>query len=196
MSRGDHGLRVAAAQFNPRAVAHAVDGMLQVLQQRLDRLAVDLDRLLQRPALHREAKDSAVLVVAVGIANVVLHVTDDGVVPVRNIQRAVFANDGVRGTKVAIFAIEQLKPGRSPDFAELSLLAVAFAIQVVLLDAQETDRVADQEIVAACLRESGSDDRIAFAATGRNSLVSRVCILKPLPSGRTWYDLPPVPSLA
>ena len=30
------------------------------------------------------------------------------------------------------------------------------------------------------------DDRIALAATGRNSLVSNRCILNPLPSGRTW----------
>ncbi len=40
------------------------------------------------------------------------------------------------------------------------------------------------------------EEMISLAGTGRNSVASSLCIAKPLPSGRTWNEPPPVPSLA
>ena len=39
-------------------------------------------------------------------------------------------------------------------------------------------------------------EMISSAATGRTSFFRSSCILKPLPSGRTWKERPPVPSFA
>ena len=86
-------------------------------------------------------------VVTVGITNIVLHVADDGVVPVGDVQGPVLANDCIGRTEVSIFAIDQLKAWSSPDVPKLTGLPISLAIKGVLLDAQEADRIADQEIV-------------------------------------------------
>ena len=52
-----------------------------------------------------------------------LHVANDGIVPVGNIQRPVLTNDGVGGAEVAIGAVEQFDAWCSPDLTELSILA-------------------------------------------------------------------------
>ena len=151
--RRDDGVRVTAAQFDSSPVANPVDRMFEVLQQRLDGLVVNLDRLLQRSPLHGQTDDAAMHVVTVGVTNIVLHVTDDGVVPVGDVQGAVFTDDGVGRTEVSIFAVDQFQAGRSPDVPKFTVHAISLAIEGILLDAQKTDRIADQEVVLQFLRE-------------------------------------------
>ena len=104
---GDDFLGVALAEFDARAMANAIDGRFQILEQSGDRLAVDGDRLLQRAADGRHAIDAAVRVVAIGIAHVVLHVADDDVVPVAEIQRAIGCEDRIGGAEVLVAAHQQ-----------------------------------------------------------------------------------------
>ena len=114
-------------------------------------------------------------VVAVGITDVVLHVADDHVVPVGDVERAILSHDRVGGAEVAIFALEQRLHGSAPDLAELPLrlrlrlavlvlaggfhlgrhLRVGFAVtvEVILLHPQEPDRVADQEVLLQVVGE-------------------------------------------
>jgi hypothetical protein len=88
-------------------MAHAVGGVLQVFEQRGDRLAVDGDGLLQLAARGGDAIDAAVFVVAVRVAHVVLHVADDDVVPVGEVERAIGREDGIGRTEVLVAAHEE-----------------------------------------------------------------------------------------
>ncbi len=92
-------------------------------------MAVDFDRFLQGAVLDRQTEDPAVFVVTVGVPNVVLHVADDDVLPVGNIQRAVFADDRVGGTEISVLTVQQFQSRRSPYLAELAVGAVSFAIK-------------------------------------------------------------------
>src|SRR5438093_1220697 len=67
-----------------------------------DRLAGDRGRLRQRPALVADAVDAAVLAVAAGVAQVVLHVADDRVVPVQEVDRPVRPHADVGGPEVRV----------------------------------------------------------------------------------------------
>ena len=166
----------ALAELDAGAVAHAVGGVPEVFEQGGDRLAVDGDGLLQFATLGRHAVDAAVLVVAVRVAHVVLHVADDDVVPVGDVERAVFAEDGVARAEVFVAAHEQaagfvlgdgaiglgdldaeLGAGRLAPDAGL----VRVAGQVVVLDAEEADDVADQEVALHVLGEVRAADDLA-----------------------------------
>ncbi len=68
----------------------------------LDRLARDLQRLEQRPAFIGHAVDAAVGPVAAGIAEVVLHVADDRVLPLQEVDRSVRTNLDVGRAKIGI----------------------------------------------------------------------------------------------
>ena len=92
----------ALAEFDTSAMAHAIGGMPQVFEQCGDGLAVDGDGLLQLAAFGGHAVNAAVFVVAVRIADVVLHVADDDVVPVGDVKGAVFAEDGITGAEVFV----------------------------------------------------------------------------------------------
>ena len=47
-SRGDHGLGISTTQLDTGPVTNTVHRVLEVFEQRLDRLAVNLDRLLKQ----------------------------------------------------------------------------------------------------------------------------------------------------
>ena len=89
-------------------LADVVLRLLEQVEQRGDRLAVDLGGLSSgRPSI-RDAVDAAVLVVAVGVAQVVLHVADDRVVPVGEVDRAVRTDVDAGGAEVRI---ARMRPG-------------------------------------------------------------------------------------
>ena len=73
--------------------------------------------------------------IAVRVADVVLHVADDDILPVRNIQRTIVANLEVGRTQVAIFGDEQVVRLGAPD------IALVIVFHRVLLDAKESDSV-------------------------------------------------------
>ena len=132
---------------------HAVDWMFEVLEQNLNRLAGDLHRVLQRPILDRQPKDSSVHVISIGITDVVLHVANDGVMPVGDVERSVRSHDRIGGSEVAVFTVEEFDPGRTPDLAKLPAVLSPLPVELVLLDPQKPDRVADQEILLQLLGE-------------------------------------------
>ena len=104
---GDDLFGISLTEFDPRAVADAIDGRFQIFEQSRNRLAIDGDWLLKRPTDGSHAVDATMSVVAVGIADVVLHVANDDVVPVAEIQRAIRCENGIRGAKVLVAAHQQ-----------------------------------------------------------------------------------------
>ena len=80
---------VPRSQLDLDPVPHSILGLLQQVEQSLDRLAGDLHRLEQRPAFIGHPVNAAVSPVAAGIAKVVLHVADDRVLPLQEVDRTV-----------------------------------------------------------------------------------------------------------
>src|SRR4051812_31836931 len=85
---GDLGL-VAVAEFAADAIAGAVFVFLQKIEQLRDRLAVDFGSLDWWPALGGDAPDSAMVVVAVRVSQRKLHMPNQRVIPVDNVQRPI-----------------------------------------------------------------------------------------------------------
>ncbi len=101
--------------------------MLQVFQQRGDRLTVNFHRLLQRTSLHGQTHDTTVIVIAIGVTNIMLHVADDYVAPVRHVQSPVCTDDRIRRPEIAIATVDQVFNRSSPDLAEFPFLAGAIS---------------------------------------------------------------------
>ena len=80
---------IAATQLAACAIAAAVFVQLQVFQQHGNRRACDVRGLHQRAAGIGDAIHSAVHVVAVRVARIVLHVANENVLPIDDIERAV-----------------------------------------------------------------------------------------------------------
>ena len=97
---GDHGGGVVFAELDFGEVADLVFGALEQFEQRGDRLAVDGGRGGKRTAFVGEAIDAPVDVVAVGIAEMALEVTDQGIVPVDHVDRAIGPDVGVDGAEI------------------------------------------------------------------------------------------------
>ena len=91
------------------------------------------------------------LVVPIGIPNVVLHVTDDHILPIRDIERAILTELNVGRTEVFVLANQQVLDRLAPDIAGLGI-----PIELVLLKPEKADRVADQEIALQPIREVGA----------------------------------------
>ena len=97
---GDHGGGVVFAELDFGEVADLVFGALEQIKQRRNRLAVDDGRGGKRTAFVGEAIDAPVDVVAVGIAEMALEVTDQGIVPVDHVDRAIGPDVGVDGAEI------------------------------------------------------------------------------------------------
>src|SRR5262245_42178357 len=80
-------LGVAGAQLDASAIADTVLRLLQEIEELLDRFPGNPGWLRQRSVLTGDAVDAAVLAVPAWIAQVVLHVADDRVVPVEEVDR-------------------------------------------------------------------------------------------------------------
>ena len=115
-------------------------------------------------------------VVAVGVADVVLHVADDDVVPVGNVEGTVFAEDGIAGAEILVAAHEKAAGfvfgdaaiGLSNFDGEVCASRLApdrsglgIAGEVVVLDAEEADDVADEEVALHVFGEVGAADDLA-----------------------------------
>src|SRR4051794_5376231 len=86
-----------------------------------------------------QAVNSAVDMVAAGVAQMVLHVPDDRVLPFQEINSPVRADFDIDGTKVGIIGLHQRL-----DFC--SNKAGIFVRDLVLQNAEETDDVSDEQI--------------------------------------------------
>ncbi len=140
------------------AVTSAVFGLFKQFEQRGDRLAGDVRRIDERAILVTHAPDAAVRVIAERLAQVVLQVADQGVVPVDDVQGAVGAELQIDRTEVAMLAEHQ-----RADF--LAAEAGAVFANRVLQHGQIADHVADQKIALHFRREVAAGDELA--ARGR-----------------------------
>ncbi len=100
LGRGDDLARVPRTQLDLRAGADPVLGTLEQLQQGLDRSAGDLRRRREGAPLAGHPIDPPVSPVAARVAEVVLHVADDRVLPIEKIDRAVGPGLDVRRPEV------------------------------------------------------------------------------------------------
>jgi hypothetical protein len=89
---GDDFIRISLAQLNLGPFANLIFRLFEQCEQIGNRCAVNLERLHERPAFVGHAINSAMLMVAIRIADVVLHVADEGVLPVDDVERAVGAD--------------------------------------------------------------------------------------------------------
>ena len=113
---------------------------------------VDRHRLDKRAAGVGDAVDAAMHVVAQGIAGIVLHVANEDVVPVDHVQGAIGSELKIHRAEVAIAALQQVLP-------ESGLPAGAVVHDLVLLDAEESDGIAQDDISLHFVREvAGGDD--------------------------------------
>ena len=128
-------------QLDPCALADAIDGMLECGEKDRDRLSVQLHVRLQRPARRGDSIDASVRVIAGGVANVVLHVPDDGVRPVCHVQRAIVPDLEVRGAEVGVRREQEIR-----RFGPGYVTAHLIESQRVLLDSEECDHVQNDEV--------------------------------------------------
>jgi hypothetical protein len=103
------------AQFDLGPLADLIFRLFQQIKQRGHGLAIDLEGLHQRAAFVGEAINPAMLVIAIGIANVVLHVADEGILPVENVQRAIGPDRCADGAEIGVGGGEQDRAGMSPE---------------------------------------------------------------------------------
>ena len=157
---------VARRQLDLGAVADAVLGLLEQVEQLLDRLAGDLGGLQERPALVGDPVDPAVDPVAARVAEVVLHVADDRVLPVDEPDRAVGPDLEVGGAEVGV--------GRGDDRLDLGAgEARVVVLELVLEDALEADDVGDQQVPLHALGEVAAGEDLDAGAGPGALLVDR-----------------------
>src|SRR5262249_1318010 len=135
---------LATAQFDANAVTDAIFRLLEQIQQLFDRFAFNLDRLEQRPIRARDAIDAAVRAVAAGIAEGVLQMADDRVVPIGEPDGGIGSDLQVRRAEIRIAGVDNRLDLRGAE-------AAAPFMDVVLQDALEADDVGDQEITLVFL---------------------------------------------
>jgi hypothetical protein len=127
------------AEFDFGQFAGPVLRLLQQFEQRRDGLAVDLGLCQQRAAFVGDAVNAAMVLFAIGVAQVMLHVADERFVPVAKINRAVRADiDGDRA-KIRVGGTDQA-------FLQLAFEAGAVLGHLDQVDALETDDVAVEKI--------------------------------------------------
>ena len=147
---GDDFFGVAAAEFDVGALAHAIDGMFEVFEERGDGESSDGYGLLEGAIFIDEAIDAAVGVVAVGVTDIVLHVTDDEVLPIGDVKGAIGTEDGVGGAEIFVIAFEEIVGWGAPDLAKAEgfvAIGEAFAVELVAFDAEVADGIEDEEIL-------------------------------------------------
>ena len=149
LRRGDDPLGIALAEFDLCQLAHAVLVLLEQVEQRRDALPVDLLLLEQRAVVVGDAINAAVFLVAIRVAQMMLHVADDVVRPVGKIDRTIRSDVHADGTEVR----QILGLGRDEMLQRLALETRAFLRDLHAKDALEADDVDVQKISLELLRE-------------------------------------------
>ena len=169
----DRGRR-ARTQRKPGLVPGAIFVSLQQLELSLDRLALDPRPLVQGPALRRDAPDAAVDRIAPRVPQRVLHVSDQRIEPVGDVERPVEPEFDRNRPEVRIrrhqqrFGLHGDEPG-------------AVLPYLVLLDALEADRVRHQEIALGIVGKVAAADELHVR--GRPYLGQRPHLHRPLLAG-------------
>ena len=136
---GEDILRGVVAELQAAAGAGAILGQGQVGEELADGGAGDRGRRHQRAARVSHAVDATVGVVAHRVAGAVLHVADERVVPVREVERTIGGELHRDRAEITVLGLQEV-------LAEGQLEARALLRNRVLLGAEEADRVVDQDI--------------------------------------------------
>ena len=100
---------------------------------------MDLGGLDERTGGVGDPVNTSMGVIAVGIPGTVLHMSDQGVLPIDHVERTVRREFEVGGTKIQVFGNDQILP-------EFSTEPRVFINHPVLLCTEETDVVVDQYV--------------------------------------------------
>ena len=144
-TRDDLG-RVALAQLDLGQFASLVLGLLEQVQESGDGLALDLGGLHERTPLVGNAIDAPVLVAAVRVTQMVLHVTDDRLMPIGEVNRAIRARANANRAEVRI-------GGRNQILQRFTLQARAILGDLDPEHALEGNHVQVQEVALKLLGE-------------------------------------------
>lgn len=99
---GEEFSRVTAADFAAGAIAGAVFGEGEIIEEGFEGSLVDFCGFDEGAGGAGDTVDAAVLVIAEGIAGAVLHVADEDVVPVAEVERAIGREFQIDGPEVAV----------------------------------------------------------------------------------------------
>src|SRR5947208_12341581 len=91
---------VPTRQLNASTIANAVIAVGQRREQFFNWFPGDGPRLLQRPAFIRHLVNPAMRMIAARIAQIVLHVPDDRVLPIEEVDRSIWSNLHVRRPEI------------------------------------------------------------------------------------------------
>ena len=149
---------VAAAEFAVGSLAGLEFGEFEVFEESGEIGAGDLGGIDERTRGIGDAVDAAVDVVAQRIARGVLHVADEHVVPVDDVEGAVGRELEVDGAEVSVGGL--IRSWR------LRLDGGAVVDGVVLLDAEEADRVAGEEVALDFIGEVARGDELGAGGRG------------------------------
>ena len=143
---------IAAPQFTQSAITCTVFGQPQVFQEDGNGSAGHLGRFDQGPGWVSDAIDAPVVVVAVGVPSGMLHVTDQGIVPIDEVEGTVGGKFEVDGPKIGIGGINQILP---------QLTGKTFPVlhHGVLLDSEKSYGVVDEKISLDLIGEMPGIDK-------------------------------------
>ena len=141
------------AQLATRAVAGAVLGRLQVLEQLRQAGTGYFRRRHQRARRVGHPVNAAMVVVALRIAGVVLHVPDEGVVPVEEVQRAIWSELEVHRAEVRIAGADEVAGQGAGEPGSV------FAHRAEV-ETQEPNAVAGHELTLPVFREMPGGDEL------------------------------------
>ena len=150
--------RVVLAQLHLRSRPHIVFRRLEQRQQSVHRFAKNLRRRQQRTTFVGNAVDAAVLLVAVGVADVMLQMADELLTPVEEIDRAVRGTTDGGGAEVRVVGFDQV-------FQRLPFQSAPFFRHLHPKNPLKADDVKVEEIPLPVLREMPAADH-ARAGTG------------------------------
>src|SRR5215831_4688416 len=158
-----HFPEVVFGEFDFRPFTHLVFGCFEQIEQGRNRLPIDFRGLRQFPAFISHAVNPAMGVIAIWITEMMLHMADDRVLPVAEINRAVRPNIHRYRAEVRIARTDE-------RFERLAPQAGAVLADFDAVDSLEPDDVGVEKISLELFREkaAGEDGR-AGARTGRAS---------------------------
>ena len=162
LGRGDHLRSVALAELDLRQVADLVFLALEQLEQIGNRRAVDHRLPDEGTALVGDAVDAAVHVVAVGIAEVALQMSDQRVVPVDHVEGSVGAGGGVDGPEIRVLRLHHVGFPRAGESG-------AVALQLHPKNALETDDVRIEVVAPILFGKMGTGENRAAGGGPRGS---------------------------
>src|SRR5512146_2552262 len=107
VERGDHLLCLPAAEFDARPITNAVFGFAQQIEQFGNRFPRDPDGLDRRTRSARHAIDTPVDVVATGVAQMMLEMADDRILPLEEVNRPIGSDLEIDGPEIRVIRLNE-----------------------------------------------------------------------------------------